>query len=83
MSKNSKNARLHKQASEQPKNRSAAARARAASGETRQPGRASAPAHGKKKAWWQVFRSYSDYIQGGGKRAPRNEKLAVEQDAAA
>lgn len=82
MSKNSKNARLIAARKAMPKNRSAAARARRESGEVRQPGRASAPSHGKKKAWWQVFKSYRDYISGGGKKVQRAEKLDVEVDAA-
>lgn len=27
------------------------------------------PKHGKKNAWWQKFRSYSDYIKGSKKTA--------------
>lgn len=60
MSRNNKNARLQKLEEAMPKNRSAAAKARRATGEVKKPGRATAPKHGKKHAWWQTGdRSYS------------------------
>lgn len=85
MSHNSKNARLQKLESELPKNRSAAAKARRASGEVRAPGRAAAPKHGKKNAWWQKG-TYAEFIKGGGKkrRSAKEEAgvvtTAIEED---
>lgn len=78
MSKNNKNARLHKEARE----RSATRQSGSKCGPTK--GRATEAKHGKKKAWWQIFRSYSEYISGGGKRAQRGSgsQLQVEADAA-
>lgn len=67
MSKNSKNARRQQQEDALPKNRSAAARARRASGSVQ-----TAPRSGnrtKKHAWFQTGdRSYSTFIKGGNKR---------------
>lgn len=79
MSRNSKNARLVREAKAMPKNRSAAAKARAASGETRKPGRATAPKHSKKNAWWQRG-TYSSFIKGGAK-AGRGRKEEGSQDS--
>ena len=85
MSRNNKNARLQKLEESLPKNRSAAAKARRASGEVKQPGRATAPKHAKKKAWWQVGdRSYTSFVKGGGKKQRKNKdetgvvEIAVE-----
>lgn len=72
MSRNSKNARLQKQEEALPKNRSAAAKARAASGEKHRQGRAAAPKHAKTRAWWQRG-SYSQFIKGGAKAAKRSQ----------
>lgn len=76
MSKNSKNARLNREAKERSASRK--------NGNKLGPseGRATAPKHGKKKAWWQIFHSYSDFIKGGGKKAQRGQ-LPVEEEAAA
>lgn len=79
MSRNSKNARLQKQEEALPKNRTAAAKARAASGEQRRPGRAAAPKHGKKNAWWQrVPKSYSLFIKGGAKAGRKSQSEVAE-----
>lgn len=84
MSRNSKNARLQKLEEAMPKNRSAAARERRANGEQRKPGRAAAPKHDKKRAWWQMIPrvSYAQWIKGGGKAARRsstsNEEVAAD-----
>lgn len=72
MSRNSKNARQHVAARALPKNRSAAAKARRASGEVRQPGRATASSHGKKNAWWQKG-TYAEFVKGKQKRGKRSE----------
>ena len=73
MSRNNKNARLHKLAEALPKNRSAAAKARKAAGEApRKPGRATNATHGKKNAWWQKNLSYAEFIKGGGKKPRRS-----------
>lgn len=84
MSRNNKNARLQKQEAALPKNRSAAAKARAASGETRSPGRAAAPKHGKKNAWWQRG-TYASFIKGGAKagKSRRAEEGASSGEEAA
>lgn len=81
MSRNNKNARLQKLEEALPKNRSAAAKARRASGEVKQPGRATASKHAKKKAWWQTGdRSYSSFVKGGNKkrRSAKEEMGVVE-----
>ena len=37
------------------------------------------PQHGKKNAWWQKFRSYTEFIKGGGKKGhSKQEDLATE-----
>jgi hypothetical protein len=74
MSRNNKNARLHKLAESLPKNRSAAAKARRAQGEARKPGRAAAPNHGKKNSWWQKNITYAEFIKGGGKKPRKSFK---------
>lgn len=75
MSRNNKNARLHKLAEALPKNRSAAAKARKASGEApRKPGKATASCHGKKNAWWQKNLSYAEFVKGGNKKPRRSNK---------
>lgn len=81
MSRNSKNARLQKLEESLPKNRSAAARARAESGESRKPGRAAAPKHGKKNAWWQRGTSYSQFIKGGAKAGKSRKADQVEGES--
>jgi len=79
MSRNSKNARLHAQARALPKNRSAAAKARRASGEVRQPGRATSPSHGKKNAWWQNG-DYATFVKGKQKRGKRTETAETAEE---
>jgi len=76
MSKNSKNARLHHEARERSKTRQSGGKCGPTGGV-----RATAATHGKKKAWWQLYNSYGEYIRGGGKKAQR--KLDVEADAEA
>lgn len=66
MSRNSKNAKRIVAAKALPKNRSATARARRAEGKAPLTGHTS-PAHGKKRAWWQLFPSYAAYLKGGKK----------------
>lgn len=34
------------------------------------------PKHGKKNAWWQKCRSYSEFIKGDGKKGKRAEVAA-------
>lgn len=80
MSRNSKNARLQKAEEQMPKNRSAAAKARAAEGKTSKPGRAAAPKHNKKNAWWQRGISYSQFIKGGAK-AVKSRRTEENADA--
>lgn len=74
MSRNSKNARLQKAEEALPKNRSAAAKARRASGQVRQPGRSTQSTHGKKNAWWQKGLSYAEFVKGGGKSKRKSAK---------
>lgn len=75
MSRNNKNARLQKLEEALPKNRSAAAKARKASGEApRKPGKATASSHGKKNAWWQKGISYAEFVKGGGKKPRKSAK---------
>lgn len=83
MSRNSKNARQQKAEEQMPKNRSAAAKARAASGEARKPGRAAAPKHNKKNAWWQRKITYSTFIKGGAKavKGRRTEENAGTEES--
>jgi hypothetical protein len=71
MSQNNKKARLLREA----RVRSAArknAGPKAEGGEKRQ-GRATAPKHGKTKAWWQRG-TYAQFIRGGGKTAKRDSR---------
>ncbi len=71
MSRNSKNTRNHKIAKEL----SEARVKRGPDAEPQNPPRAKNRT--KRKAWWQLFRSYSEYIKGGGKK-PQREQLEVE-----
>ena len=58
MSKNSKNAKRHQQAREMSKSRQAG-----------NPGPAKTkPVHSKKNAWWQKFRSYTEFVKGNKKK---------------
>lgn len=36
--------------------------------------------HGKKNAWWQKFRSYTEFVKGGNKKGGKRQ-LEVEADA--
>lgn len=63
MSRNNKNARLHREAKEMGKNRQAG-----------NPGpKQTTPCHGKKRAWWQLG-TYSSFINGKGKRDRAQEQ---------
>lgn len=62
MSKNNKNAQRIRQAREM-----SALRKSGGKGPSR-----TTPKHGKKNAWWQVYRSYSEYIKGKGNRKSNN-----------
>lgn len=70
MSRNSKNARLIKQAKERAIARQGRAKTEA-TGEKKPQGRATTPCHGKTKAWWQRG-TYAQFIRGGGKAAKRD-----------
>jgi hypothetical protein len=71
MSRNSKNARLIREAKEMGKNRQAG---------NKGPSRTN-PVHGKKNAWWQKFSSYSAFITGGkGQRG--QQKVEVKEEPA-
>lgn len=68
MCRNNKNARLQKMEEALPKNRSAAAKARRAEGKVTTQGRATAPKHTKRNAWWQrKGMTYAMFIKGGAK----------------
>ena len=64
MSKNSKNAKRIQAAREM-----SATRKNGGKGPSK-----TEPKHGKKNAWWQKFKSYSDFIKGGAKAARRQEE---------
>lgn len=66
MSRNSKNARLHREAKEMGKLRQ---------GGGKGPSRTT-PKHGKKNAWWQRYSTYSSFVAGG----KRNERKGIPQD---
>lgn len=83
MSRNSKNARLQKQEEALPKNRSAAAAKRRGEGKPHAQGRAAAPKHGKKNAWWQRHMTYSQFIKGGAKAAKSNKTNESDAEAGA
>ena len=39
--------------------------------------------HGKKNAWWQKFRSYTEFVKGANKKGGRQQQqLEVEADVA-
>lgn len=67
MSRNSKNARRIAAAREMSK-----IRLGGGSGPS-----STTPKHGKKNAWWQKFRSYSEFVKGGKKAG----KQRIEADA--
>lgn len=64
MSRNSKNAKRNAAAKEMSKTRVSGGKGPSAT----------QPKHGKKKAWWQTFPSYSAWFKGAKKGAGRQEE---------
>lgn len=75
MSRNSKNARLTKEAKDRNRTKGFTGPAK------------TTPKHGKKNAWWQKFPTYNAFINGrkapAGRTAGTAASTDVEQDAAA
>lgn len=85
MSRNSKNARLHRQERERSANK-VAARAAVAKGdapkpEAKTPGRATAPKHNKRSAWWQRGMPYAQFIKGGAKTSRKSSSDSAGESA--